>query len=68
MILLTTRMKICAAKRLEFSPPVALPIGSMKTELGCLRFDFCRNLNDNLEIQGITLEYPEQLEIMPFIE
>ena len=48
MILVITRMKISAAKRLELSQTIALLIGSMRTEPGCRRFDFCQNVeNEN---------------------
>jgi quinol monooxygenase YgiN len=67
MALIITRMKISAARCLELSQTIASLFGSMRTEPGCRRFDFCRNVNDNLEIQGTTWKYPDQLEIPLFI-
>ena len=50
MILVITRMKISAAKRLELSQTVASLIGSMRTEPGCLRFEFCQNVENENEL------------------
>ena len=50
MILVITRMKISAAKRLELSQTIASLIGSMRTEAGCRRFDFCQNVENENEL------------------
>ncbi len=50
MILVITRMKISAAKRLELSQTVASLIGSMRTEPGCQRFEFCQNVENENEL------------------
>ena len=50
MILVTIRMKISAAKRLELSQTIASLIGSMRTEPGCRRFDFCQNVENENEL------------------
>ncbi len=50
MILVTIRMKISAAKRRELSQTIASLIGSMKTEPGCRRFDFCQNVENENEL------------------
>jgi quinol monooxygenase YgiN len=50
MILVITRMKISAAKRLELSQTIASLIGSMRTEPGCRRFDFCQNVENENEL------------------
>ena len=48
MILVITRMKIFAAKRLELSQTIGSLIGSMRMEPGCRRFEFCQNMeNEN---------------------
>ena len=50
MILVITRMKISAAKRLELSQTIASLIASMRTEAGCRRFDFCQNVENENEL------------------
>jgi quinol monooxygenase YgiN len=50
MILVITRMKISASKRLELSQTIASLIGSMRMEPGCRRFDFCQNVEDENEL------------------
>ena len=50
MILVITRMKISAAKRLELSQTIASLIDSMRTEPGCRRFDFCQNVENENEL------------------
>ena len=46
MILVTIQMKVLAEKRKELSQTIALLIGSIKTEKGCRRCDFCRSMED----------------------
>ena len=46
MILVTMQMKVLAEKRKELSQTIALLTGSIKTEKGCLRCDFCRSMED----------------------
>lgn len=50
MILVITRMKISAAKRLELSQTIASLVGFMRTEPGCRRFDFCQNVENENEL------------------
>ena len=50
MILAITRMKISAAKRLELAQTITSLIGSMRTEPGCRRFEFCQNVEDENEL------------------
>ena len=50
MILVITRMKISADKRLELSQTIASLIGSMRTEPGCRRFEFCQNVENENEL------------------
>jgi hypothetical protein len=50
MILVITRMKISAARRLELSQTIASLIGSMRTEPGCRRFEFCQNVENKNEL------------------
>ena len=46
MILVAIRTKVLAEKRKEFSQTIASLIGSLRTEKGCLRCDFCQNIED----------------------
>jgi len=50
MILVTIRMKVLAEKRKELSQTIASLIGSLRTEKGCLRCDFCQNIEDENEL------------------
>jgi len=50
MILVITRMKISAARRLELSQTIASLIGSMRMEPGCRRFDFCQSVENENEL------------------
>ena len=48
MILFIIRMKVPAQKRKELSQTIALLVGSIRTEKGCRRCDFCRSVeNEN---------------------
>jgi len=49
MILFIIRMKVFAEKRKELSQTIASLIGSLRTEKGCLRCDFCRSMEDEME-------------------
>jgi quinol monooxygenase YgiN len=46
MILVIVRMKVLSEKRLELSQTIALLIGSIRTEKGCQRCDFCQSAED----------------------
>jgi quinol monooxygenase YgiN len=50
MVLVITRMKISAAKRLELSQTIASLIGSMRTEPGCRNIHFCQNVENENEL------------------
>ena len=50
MILVTIRMKVPAEKRKELSQTIASLIGSIRTEKGCQRCDFCQSLEDENEL------------------
>ncbi len=48
MILVIIRMKVIPEKRMELSQTIASLIGSIRTEKGCERCDFCQNIeNEN---------------------
>ena len=46
MILVTVRMKVSSEKRMELSQTIASLIGSIRTEKGCKRCDFCESIAD----------------------
>ena len=48
MILAIIRMKVFSEKRMELSQTIASLIGSIRTEKGCSRCDFCQSMeNEN---------------------
>ena len=46
MILVIIRMNAPSEKRMELSQTIALLIGSIRTEKGCKRCDFCQSIED----------------------
>jgi quinol monooxygenase YgiN len=46
MILVVIRMKVLSEKRMELSQTIASLIGSIRTEKGCRRCDFCHSIED----------------------
>jgi quinol monooxygenase YgiN len=46
MIPVIIRMKVLPEKRMELSQTIVLLIGSMRTEKGCHRCDFCQSIED----------------------
>jgi quinol monooxygenase YgiN len=50
MIRVIIRMKVLAEKRRELCQTIALLIGSLRTEKGCLRCDFCQTMEDENEL------------------
>ena len=46
MTLVTIQMKSLAEKRKELSQTIALLVGSIRTEKGCRRCNFCRSMED----------------------
>jgi quinol monooxygenase YgiN len=50
MILVIIRMKVLAEKRMELSQTIALLIGSIRTEKGCLRCNFYQSMEDENEL------------------
>jgi len=48
MILVIIRMRVLSEKRLELSQTITSLIGSIRTEKGCKRCDFCQSMeNEN---------------------
>lgn len=50
MILVIIRMKVLSEKHLELSQTIASLIGSIRTEKGCRRCDFCQSTEDENEL------------------
>jgi quinol monooxygenase YgiN len=46
MIPVIIRMKVLPEKRMELSQTIVLLIGSIRTEKGCNRCDFCQSIED----------------------
>ena len=46
MIPVIIRMKVVPEKRMELSQTIVLLIGSIRTEKGCKRCDFCQSVED----------------------
>jgi quinol monooxygenase YgiN len=46
MILVIIRMKVLSEKRVELSQAIASLTGSIRTEKGCNRCDFCQSMED----------------------
>ena len=49
-------MKVLAEKRVELCQTIVSLIGSLRTEKGCLRCDFCRGMEDEDENELRILE------------
>ena len=50
MILVIIRMRVIAEKRKELSQTISSLIGSIRTEKGCQRCDFCQSMEDENEL------------------
>jgi quinol monooxygenase YgiN len=46
MILVIIRMKVLSEKRMELLQTINLLVGSIRTEKGCKRCDFCQGMED----------------------
>ncbi len=53
MILVIIRMKVFADKRKELSQTISSLIGSIRTEKGCQRCDFCQSVENENELSLI---------------
>ncbi len=63
MILVTIRMKVLAEKRRELSQTISSLIGSIRTEKGCRRCDFCQSMEDENEL-SLLEEWDTQENLM----
>src|SRR4030042_2811653 len=50
MILVIIRMKVLSEKRMELSQTINLLVGSIRTEKGCKRCEFCQSMEDENEL------------------
>jgi len=50
MIMVIIRMKVLSEKRKELSQTIASLIGSIRTEKGCRRCDFCQSMEDENDL------------------
>ena len=50
MILIIIRMKVLSEKRMELTQTIAALIGSIRTEKGCRRCDFCQSMENKNEL------------------
>ena len=63
MILVIIRMKVLEEKRKELSQAVSSLIGSIRTEKGCRRCDFCQSMEDENELSLLEeWDTPENLK------
>ena len=51
MILVIIRMKVLPEKRVELCQTIVSLIGSLRTEKGCVRCDFCKSMEDENELR-----------------
>jgi quinol monooxygenase YgiN len=50
MIQVIIRMKVLSEKRKELSQAISSLIGSIRTEKGCMRCDFCQSIDEENEL------------------
>jgi quinol monooxygenase YgiN len=63
MILVIIRMRVLGEKRKELSQTIGSLIGSIRTEKGCRRCDFCQSMEDENELSLLEeWDTPENLK------
>jgi quinol monooxygenase YgiN len=67
MILVIIRMKVLSEKRMELSQTIALLIGSIRTEKGCKRCDFCQSMEDENDL-SLLEEWDTQKNLMGYLK
>jgi quinol monooxygenase YgiN len=67
MILVIVRMMVLSEKRLELSQTIALLIGSIRTEKGCKRCDFCQSTEDEDKL-WLLEEWDSQENLMSHLK
>ncbi len=71
MILVIVRMEVPSEKRKELSQTITSLIGSVRTEKGCKRCDFCQSMEDEnrlflLEEWNTQKNFKDHLKSRPF--
>jgi len=67
MILVIIRMKVLCEKRMELSQAIVSLIGSIRTEKGCRRCDFCESIEDENEL-FLLEDWDTQENLMSHLE
>jgi quinol monooxygenase YgiN len=67
MILVIIRMKVLSEKRMELSQTIASLIGSIRTEKGCKRCDFCQSVEDENDL-SLLEEWDTQKNLMGYLK
>ena len=67
MILVIVRMEVLSEKRKELSQTIASLIGSVRTEKGCLRCNFCQNIEDENELYLLE-EWDTRENLMSYLK
>jgi hypothetical protein len=57
MTLVIIRMKVLSEKRMELSQAIVSLIGSIRTEKGCNRCDFCQGVEDENRLCKVRGEF-----------
>ncbi len=66
MVLVIIRMKVLSEKRMELSQAIASLIGSIRTEKGCKRCDFCQGMEDENRL-FLLEEWDTQKNLMNYL-
>ena len=67
MILVIIRMKVLSEKRMELSQTIVSLIGSIRTEKGCKRCDFCQSMEDENRL-FLLEEWDTQENLMSYLK
>jgi len=67
MILVVMRMKVLSEKRKELSQTITSLIGSLRTEKGCRRCDFCRSMEDENKLYLLE-EWDTRENLMSYLK
>ena len=58
MVLVIIHMKVLCGKCMELSQAIGSLIGSIRTEKGCNRCDFCKSIEDENRLSLLGMGYP----------
>ena len=67
MVLIIIRMKVLAEKRKELCQTIVSLIGSLRTEKGCQRCDFCQSMEDENDL-CLLEEWDTQKNLMGYLK